>query len=53
VAKEKVSISLSYLGDALLDGFGGFLLKIPIPYVFFASEGLLNTPEILRLLESK
>eukprot|EP00073_Rattus_norvegicus_P047073 XP_017449228.1 PREDICTED: uncharacterized protein C9orf84 homolog isoform X3 [Rattus norvegicus] len=38
--------------DALLDGFGGFLLKIPIPYVFFASEGLLNTPGILRLLES-
>ncbi|XP_029395680.1 protein shortage in chiasmata 1 ortholog [Mus pahari] len=38
--------------NALLDRFGGFLWKIPIPYVFFASEGLLNTPEILRLLES-
>ncbi|XP_052031462.1 protein shortage in chiasmata 1 ortholog [Apodemus sylvaticus] len=37
---------------ASLDPFGGFLLEIPIPYVFFASEGLLNTPEILRLLES-
>ncbi|XP_076791009.1 protein shortage in chiasmata 1 ortholog [Arvicanthis niloticus] len=38
--------------NTLLDPFSGFLLKIPIPYVFFASEGLLNTPEILRLLES-
>ncbi|XP_031233390.1 protein shortage in chiasmata 1 ortholog isoform X2 [Mastomys coucha] len=38
--------------NALLDRFGGFLLKVPIPYVFFASEGLLHTPEILRLLES-
>ncbi|KAB0402997.1 hypothetical protein E2I00_005672 [Balaenoptera physalus] len=37
----------------LLDSFGGFLLEIQIPYVFFASEGLLNTPEILQLLESK
>ncbi|XP_027625252.1 protein shortage in chiasmata 1 ortholog [Tupaia chinensis] len=36
----------------LLDRFGGFLLEIQIPYVFFASEGLLNTPEILQLLES-
>ncbi|XP_054440714.1 protein shortage in chiasmata 1 ortholog [Pteronotus mesoamericanus] len=36
----------------LLDSFGGFLLDIQIPYVFFASEGLLNTPEILQLLES-
>ncbi|XP_051018573.1 protein shortage in chiasmata 1 ortholog [Acomys russatus] len=39
-------------GNTLLDPFGGFLLEIPIPYVFFASEGLLNAPEILRLLES-
>ncbi|KAL1776499.1 hypothetical protein HispidOSU_009566 [Sigmodon hispidus] len=38
--------------NTLLDKFGGFLLEIQIPYVFFASEGLLNTPEILRLLES-
>ncbi|XP_045670780.1 protein shortage in chiasmata 1 ortholog [Ursus americanus] len=37
----------------LLDSFGGFLLEIQVPYVFFASEGLLNTPEILQLLESK
>ncbi|XP_010637640.1 protein shortage in chiasmata 1 ortholog [Fukomys damarensis] len=37
----------------LLDKFGGFLLEIQIPYVFFASEGLLNTPQILQLLESK
>ncbi|XP_053512523.1 protein shortage in chiasmata 1 ortholog isoform X1 [Artibeus jamaicensis] len=36
----------------LPDTFGGFLLDIQIPYVFFASEGLLNTPEILQLLES-
>ncbi|XP_036892052.1 protein shortage in chiasmata 1 ortholog [Sturnira hondurensis] len=36
----------------LPDSFGGFLLDIQIPYVFFASEGLLNTPEILQLLES-
>ncbi|ERE84695.1 hypothetical protein H671_2g5767 [Cricetulus griseus] len=38
--------------NTLLDRFGGFLLEIQIPYIFFASEGLLNTPEILRLLES-
>ncbi|XP_059513623.1 protein shortage in chiasmata 1 ortholog [Myotis daubentonii] len=36
----------------LLDSFGGFLLEIQVPYVLFASEGLLNTPEILQLLES-
>nr|XP_033818553.1 protein shortage in chiasmata 1 ortholog [Geotrypetes seraphini] len=30
-----------------------FLLDIQIPYVFFSSEGLLNCPEILQLLESK
>uniref|UniRef100_A0A673V8H4 Shortage in chiasmata 1 n=1 Tax=Suricata suricatta TaxID=37032 RepID=A0A673V8H4_SURSU len=39
-------------GSTLLDSFGGFLLEIQVPYVFFASEGLLNTPEILQLLES-
>nr|KAF6487337.1 shortage in chiasmata 1 [Rousettus aegyptiacus] len=39
--------------NTLLDSFGGFLLEIQIPYVFFASEGLLNTPQILQLLESK
>ncbi|CAO2580931.1 Protein shortage in chiasmata 1 ortholog [Lemmus lemmus] len=38
--------------STLLDRFGGFLLEIQVPYVFFASEGLLNIPEILRLLES-
>uniref|UniRef100_A0A2K5Y5G4 Shortage in chiasmata 1 n=1 Tax=Mandrillus leucophaeus TaxID=9568 RepID=A0A2K5Y5G4_MANLE len=38
--------------STLLDTFGGFLLEIQIPYVFFASEGLLNTPDILQLLES-
>ncbi|XP_037058522.1 protein shortage in chiasmata 1 ortholog [Peromyscus leucopus] len=38
--------------NTLLDRFGGFLLEIKIPYIFFASEGVLNTPEILRLLES-
>ncbi|XP_036288901.1 protein shortage in chiasmata 1 ortholog isoform X1 [Pipistrellus kuhlii] len=35
-----------------LDSFGGFLLEIQVPYVLFASEGLLNAPEILQLLES-
>ncbi|KAM4876462.1 protein shortage in chiasmata 1 ortholog [Thomomys bottae] len=34
------------------DKFGGFISEIQIPYVFFATEGLLNTPEILQLLES-
>ncbi|XP_025064762.1 uncharacterized protein C9orf84 [Alligator sinensis] len=33
--------------------FGSFLLETQIPYVFFTSEGLLNSPEILQLLESK
>ncbi|KAG8130459.1 hypothetical protein E2320_017046 [Naja naja] len=28
------------------------LLRLSIPYVFLTSEGLLNTPEILQLLES-
>nr|XP_004657066.2 protein shortage in chiasmata 1 ortholog [Jaculus jaculus] len=37
----------------LLDTFSGFSLEIQIPYVFFASEGLLSAPEILQLLESK
>ncbi|XP_058997203.1 protein shortage in chiasmata 1 ortholog [Mustela lutreola] len=39
--------------STLLDSFGGFLLEIQVPYVFFASEGLLNNQEILQLLESK
>ncbi|XP_054545382.1 protein shortage in chiasmata 1 ortholog isoform X2 [Talpa occidentalis] len=38
--------------NTFLDRFGGFPLEIQIPYVFFASEGLLNSPEILQLLES-
>ncbi|XP_051828377.1 LOW QUALITY PROTEIN: protein shortage in chiasmata 1 ortholog [Antechinus flavipes] len=38
--------------NASLDKFGGFLLEIQIPYVFLTSEGILNTPEILQLLES-
>uniref|UniRef100_A0A7N4NNV5 Shortage in chiasmata 1 n=1 Tax=Sarcophilus harrisii TaxID=9305 RepID=A0A7N4NNV5_SARHA len=38
--------------SASLDRFGGFLLEIQIPYVFLTSEGILNTPEILQLLES-
>ncbi|XP_012878675.1 PREDICTED: uncharacterized protein C9orf84 homolog [Dipodomys ordii] len=38
--------------STVLDRFGGFILGIQIPYVFFATEGLLNTPEILQLLES-
>ncbi|XP_043854614.1 protein shortage in chiasmata 1 ortholog [Dromiciops gliroides] len=41
-----------YKKSASLDSFGGFLLEIQIPYVFLTSEGLLNTPEILQLLES-
>ncbi|XP_058528728.1 protein shortage in chiasmata 1 ortholog isoform X2 [Ochotona princeps] len=39
-------------GSTSLDTFHGFPLEIQIPYVFFASDGLLNTPEILQLLES-
>ncbi|KAL8203020.1 UNVERIFIED_CONTAM: hypothetical protein K2H54_035978 [Gekko kuhli] len=35
------------------DDFGHILLEVQIPYVFLTSEGLLNTPEILQLLESK
>ncbi|XP_062984533.1 protein shortage in chiasmata 1 ortholog [Elgaria multicarinata webbii] len=35
------------------DNFGWVLQKLQIPYVFLTSEGLLNTPEILQLLESK
>uniref|UniRef100_A0A8C6R4N4 Shortage in chiasmata 1 n=1 Tax=Nannospalax galili TaxID=1026970 RepID=A0A8C6R4N4_NANGA len=41
-----------FKSNILPDRFGGFLLEIQVPYVFFASEGLLNTPEILQLLES-
>ncbi|NXJ98305.1 SHOC1 protein, partial [Corythaixoides concolor] len=32
---------------------GSFLLEVQIPYVFLATEGLLNMPDILQLLESK
>ncbi|XP_070598536.1 protein shortage in chiasmata 1 ortholog isoform X2 [Erythrolamprus reginae] len=35
------------------DNLGYDLLRLSIPYVFLTSEGLLNTPEILQLLESK
>ncbi|KAJ7335384.1 hypothetical protein JRQ81_013325, partial [Phrynocephalus forsythii] len=35
------------------DNFGDVLLKVQIPYVFLTSEGLLNIPEILQLLESE
>ncbi|XP_067409589.1 protein shortage in chiasmata 1 ortholog [Emydura macquarii macquarii] len=35
------------------ENFGCFLLEVQIPYVFLTTEGLLNTPEILQLLESK
>ncbi|NXI37969.1 SHOC1 protein, partial [Galbula dea] len=32
---------------------GSFLLEVQIPYVFLATEGLLNMPDILQLFESK
>ncbi|NWY62970.1 SHOC1 protein, partial [Chionis minor] len=32
---------------------GSFLLEVQIPYVFLTTEGLLNMPDILQLLESK
>ncbi|NXN33890.1 SHOC1 protein, partial [Nycticryphes semicollaris] len=35
------------------DPCGSFLLKVQIPYVFLATEGLLNMPDTLLLLESK
>ncbi|KAJ6669461.1 hypothetical protein lerEdw1_000009 [Lerista edwardsae] len=35
------------------DNFDCALLEVQIPYVFLTSEGLLSTPEILQLLESK
>ncbi|MBZ3878384.1 hypothetical protein SUZIE_147670 [Sciurus carolinensis] len=50
--QEKVLSDAIHQGSTLPDRFGGFLLEIQIPYVFFASEGILNTPEILQLLES-
>ncbi|NWS73653.1 SHOC1 protein, partial [Crotophaga sulcirostris] len=31
---------------------GSFLLEVHIPYVFLTTEGLLNMPDILQLLES-
>ncbi|XP_058024023.1 protein shortage in chiasmata 1 ortholog [Ahaetulla prasina] len=39
--------------ESLPDNLGYDLLRLSIPYVFLTSEGLLNTPEILQLLESK
>ncbi|KAM6230100.1 protein shortage in chiasmata 1 ortholog [Porphyrio hochstetteri] len=33
--------------------YGSFLLEVQIPYVFLTTEGLLNMPDILQLLESK
>ncbi|NXP11882.1 SHOC1 protein, partial [Thinocorus orbignyianus] len=35
------------------DPCGSFLLEVQIPYVFLATEGLLNMPDTLQLLESK
>ncbi|XP_064357997.1 protein shortage in chiasmata 1 ortholog [Dromaius novaehollandiae] len=32
---------------------GSFLLEVQIPYVFLTSEGLVNMPDILQLLESE
>ncbi|NWY65643.1 SHOC1 protein, partial [Erithacus rubecula] len=32
---------------------GSFLLEVQIPYVFLATEGLLNIPDVLQLFESK
>ncbi|NWR66825.1 SHOC1 protein, partial [Bucorvus abyssinicus] len=32
---------------------GSFLLEVQIPYIFLTTEGLLNMPDILQLLESK
>ncbi|XP_035746714.1 protein shortage in chiasmata 1 ortholog [Egretta garzetta] len=32
---------------------GSFLLEVQIPYVFLTTEGLLDMPDILQLLESK
>ncbi|XP_077201413.1 protein shortage in chiasmata 1 ortholog isoform X2 [Paroedura picta] len=47
---EAVGIALEEVSP---DDFGHILLELQIPYVFLTSEGLLNTPEILQLLESK
>ncbi|XP_060092515.1 protein shortage in chiasmata 1 ortholog [Heteronotia binoei] len=41
------------LEDVSPDDFGHILLEVQIPYVFMTTEGLLNTPELLQLLESK
>ncbi|NXA15761.1 SHOC1 protein, partial [Sapayoa aenigma] len=35
------------------DHSGSFLLEVQIPYIFLTTEGLLNMPDILQLLESK
>ncbi|NXY45451.1 SHOC1 protein, partial [Ceuthmochares aereus] len=37
----------------MADHCGSFLLEVQIPYVFLTTEGLLNMPDILQLLESK
>ncbi|XP_042303607.1 protein shortage in chiasmata 1 ortholog [Sceloporus undulatus] len=41
------------IDEGFPDNLGGVLSNVPIPYVFLTSEGLINTPEILQLLESK
>ncbi|MEE6458952.1 hypothetical protein FKM82_000477 [Ascaphus truei] len=41
------------MGETSLNSFGFFQLDIQVPYVFLTSEGLLNNPEILQLMESK
>ncbi|NXL50418.1 SHOC1 protein, partial [Podilymbus podiceps] len=43
------------LPETILTGnhCGSFLLEVQIPYVFLTTEGILNMPDILQLLESK
>lgn len=53
-----IYLTLKYLCNLSLekvssDNFERALLEVKIPYVFLTSEGLLSTPEILQLLESK
>ncbi|XP_078532775.1 protein shortage in chiasmata 1 ortholog [Lissotriton helveticus] len=40
-------------GNSSLDNMNSPMLDIRIPYMFIASEGLINTPRILQLMESK
>nr|XP_020646797.1 uncharacterized protein C9orf84 homolog [Pogona vitticeps] len=56
------SMKISYLAfrtavpeavEIFPDNSGDVLLKVQIPYIFLTSEGLLNIPEILQLLESE